>query len=129
MAENPWTDLVAEASALKTPKAVLKEQADFLAQATDKKVVGQVKVTRRQGGSVLLELNAVALTLGGYSVTLAIASHEATLYPCQLRSDWLPGNQRFTSGDAAELEQQLVDLLKMPELRKVVTAIYAQVRG
>jgi hypothetical protein len=130
MAENPWTDLHAEAANIKTPKAVFSYQADLLTQSTDRKIVGQVRTTRRQGGSVLIELNAVAPTLNGYSVTLASATHTALLYPCYLRSDWLDGTPPIpAAADASALEQQLADLLRMPELRKVVTSIYAQVLG
>lgn len=70
MAENPFADLVASAEGIKTPKDVFRDQADNLSQASERKVLGVVKVSRSGNGDVRLELNASVPKLGGYTVTL-----------------------------------------------------------
>ena len=130
MAENPWTNLAAEVSEIKTPKAVFKEQAELLASATGRKVYGEVKTGRSSDGNVILDLNAVVPSLSGYRVTLARATHDPRLYPCDVRSDWLRENLAATTAENAEqLAQRLVAILKTPELQKLVAAVYAQASG
>ena len=128
MAENPWTNLAGAAGELKTPKSVLNEQAELLASSTERKIFGRVKASRGDGGLVFLELDAYVPTLGGYSVTLLSANHGPRLYPCRVASSWIKQPDR-NAENAEQLAQYLVAILKMPELQKLVVALYAQARG
>ena len=128
MPENPWEGVLEEAQQIRTPKAIFKEQALLLTQQFRPKLMGNLKVRRDSGGSVMMDLNAVAPMLQNYTVTLVTASHGAGLYPCEINSPWVENSSAMLFTPDA-LEKQLVLLLKTSELRRIVASMYAQAAG
>lgn len=126
--ENPWAGIVDEAKNIRTPKAVLKKQAELLTQQFQPRLRGVLKVRREGDGAVWMDLNVVAPALQNYNVTLVTASHTATLFPCQIESPWVP-NSSVAAQTSEELEDLVIALLKTAAIRHVVASAYAQVLG
>lgn len=81
-----WAEDIAE-TVIKTPVAILKEQASLLGKKTQNIVVGEVISTQAQSEKIRHRFNVVAPALGNYSFELFSISHNMDLYPLEISID------------------------------------------
>ena len=98
--KNLWGELPDIADVGRSPRDILKEQAEALTAATRRGLVGEVR-TEAPYKDIEHELVIITPYLNNYEVTICRASHGAETYPAQVIvfqwvSSWHGG--RFTRG-------------------------------
>jgi hypothetical protein len=126
MANNLWGDL-SSLETVRTPKAILQEQADLLTKATGGLLVGKVYdlFSLAGKGRFRYDLDVVVPALNNYRYTVLTVDHPLELYPLVLSTDRSPG--AVTLATAEEFEAQLAKILGAPELRSALSHLVSQV--
>lgn len=103
MSKDLWGDLP-EPMTVRTPLAILNEQAELLKSKTDGLLIGRVD-RQQKGVRFLIHFFIIAPSLGGYQVNVLQVSHEIGMYPAKVTPVMTPG-QRVVScdGDQAFME-------------------------
>ena len=123
MADNLWGDF-ATFPKLRTPKSILREQADLLNRHTDGIVVAEIT----DDSDILYlkcSLELVAPTLNNYRYSVVSVRHKIGVFPCQL----LPFGSlsgMVNCGTEAEFIETLGRHLGSDKVRGVVSALMAQ---
>jgi hypothetical protein len=120
-ARDFWGDLQ-QATDLRTPLAILREQASMLGPKTSNLVEARV-VTQVLGDRFVHHFELVVPPLDNYRYELFTIQHGIDLYPVkELRED--PEMR-----DEAELTEWLRQRLSSPETRRIVSNLVAQARS
>jgi hypothetical protein len=121
-----WPSAIAEEPNLRTPTAILKEQAAFLAQMTKNLVQGQLK-TNKQGDGLEILLFLVVPALQNYMTSLLEVYHPVELYPATVSSRAL-GAPR-TAEDEGSFVAIVKEVLNSDYTKKLLRALLAQARS
>ena len=84
--KNLWGDL-SELEIVRTPKAILNEQASLLTKATKGILVGDVEIQYQDHGQFEYNLNVCVPTLNGYTYTILSINHKFEFYPIYVHRD------------------------------------------
>jgi hypothetical protein len=106
-----------QATSVRTPVAILREQAALLGKKTQNVIEGRVD-SRSSGGEFYHSFNLVVPALDDYTYQLFIIRHDVNLYPVKL--DW----QQF--GSESEFTNALREKLSSPETIRIVQNLLAQ---
>jgi hypothetical protein len=124
--ESLWGALPDLSDKINTPKRILQEQAQILADATQHLLVGDVRATG-QGDSIIVRLNIVAPTLNNYRVNIVRVKHDALAYPAlvfnALDSTDVLGTY---CNDEQALRQKLSEILGSEKVHSVVKSLLSQ---
>ncbi len=122
--KNLWGDL-SDLEIVRTPKDVLKEQADFLTRATEGVLVGNVDEIDVRG-DFRYDFNVTVPSVNNYTLTLLIIQYGLQLYPVRV-SVMAP---RFTEtcDDEKEFEAVLTKVLSSKEVKLILSRLLSQAR-
>jgi len=135
MTKNLWGTLP-DTETIRTPHAVLTEQAALLGEMTNGLLVGKVKrrsappdnpfAPQQQGFELRLLIVAPALNNYSYTV-MTIFYPMATLYPVKVENN--NGNKPVTCQSEEELMQVLGQVLSAEKTRRVIASLLGQIRA
>jgi hypothetical protein len=118
-----WGDL-SDLEIVRTPKEILKEQAEALTEATEGVLVGRVDASG-PANNFSYELNVVVPRLNNYTYTIVTATHQIDLYPVRV---YVNTTQRWQS---CENEQNFVSVLEAilssKEVKRILSRLLSQV--
>ena len=109
---------------VKTPAAILTEQANELAKLTRGLLVGRVQQVSSQPGNFAYDLYIVAPALNNYSYAVVRINHGISLYPVAMA--WHAKNQMFQCHDEESYVAKLREVLSSQETAKVIAGLLAQ---
>ena len=113
-----WGEI--EATQMRTPLVILREQASLLGAKTKNLVEASVK-TRANGDAIRHSFDLVVPALGSYTYSLFVIVHGASIYPINVEY----------KGTRLDTEQQFVEWLRAtlssPETKRIVTNLLSQV--
>jgi hypothetical protein len=119
-----WGDL-SDLEIVRTPKEILKEQADALTEATEGVLVGRVDAAAGPGGSFSNELNVLVPRLNNYTYTILTATHKIDPYPVRVLVNT---TQRYaTCEDEQNFINVLEAILSSKEVKHVLSRLLSQV--
>jgi hypothetical protein len=124
MAEDLWGDLPT-GDTMRTPHAVMLEQANLLTKKTSGMLVSDV-ARGTQSDRFINQLFIMAPSLNNYRYNVISVSHDVTLYPARIFSAPFPNR---TVEDEEELKVALREAFTASEVRKVISALLAQIRS
>jgi hypothetical protein len=126
-----WPSVVAKTT-LRSPAAILKEQAGFLGQATQNVVRGEVRLKDRGMGELSYGFSLVAPALNNYRLELfEIVQDPLKIYPVTIRSSFLneldlPFGSAWTAQDEGSLLSMLKQIFANGKVMEAVQALLAQ---
>jgi hypothetical protein len=124
--KNLWGDL-SMLERVRTPRLILREQAQQLSEAMDGVLVGEVGEASDVRGPLKFRyaLNVRVPTLNNYVHTILIAGHDEALFPVTVLTSSPPTKREC--GNAEEFEAALQEILTSPEVRGVLSRLLSQV--
>jgi hypothetical protein len=124
MTESFWPDL--PTAKVRTPHAILLEQANALAERTHGLLVGQVRRTLN-GNDFVSSLSIVAPSLNNYTYAVLSLDYPIGSYPLRLFFD--ARGQFFQIADEETLLSSLKTILSSDEIKRVMTGLLAQIQA
>jgi len=124
MAKNLWGDLSSLNVDRRTPKMVLQEQAQVLAEATKGLLVGFVSESA-VGPLFGYDLKVVVPALNNYTLTILRMVHPLEFYPVHVTASRTPVDQ--TCQNEAELEAVIGSVLSSDQVRVDLSRLMSQV--
>ncbi len=124
MSENLWGEMP-DVSNMRTPHAILLEQAEMLTKATKGVLVGNV-TQGTSGQNFLSSLIITAPSLNYQYVVLNIA-HPISIYP--LNFIFRPTNTPYTIPNEAAFMERLKASLSDTRVKNVIAGLLAQISG
>jgi hypothetical protein len=119
-----WGDL-SDLEIVRTPKEILKEQADALTEATEGVLVGRVGAASGTGNSFSLELSVFVPRLNNYTYTILTADHKIDLYPVRV---FPSTTQRYvTCENEQTFIKALEEILSSKEVKRILSRLLSQV--
>jgi hypothetical protein len=123
MTDSLWGDLT-QLPIPRTPKAILREQADILNHHTSAVVVAEV-ADESDSSYLKCSLDLVAPTLNNYRYTVLAVRHKIEIYPCEV----LPFGS-YSGSVTCESEPQFLETLRgvlgSSKVRAVIAGLLAQ---
>lgn len=126
-----WAEDILTETPIRTPIAILKEQASLLGKKTQNVVLAEVVPI--SGANFYLRFNIKAPALGNYSYTLFTIIHSIGLYPLEIELDddvakelGLDITRSTPVKDEEELIQLLDRVLKAERTKHIIRALLAQ---
>lgn len=123
MAENLWGELPT-GEGLRTPVAILQEQAKFLTDLTKGLLVGRV-VIRNENNQLGANFAIVAPTLNNYTNILFSITYPIELYPLNFYMQ----NRGESISSELSFIVKLRTVLSSDQTKKLINALLAQVRA
>ncbi len=122
--KNLWGSIPVSGN-IRTPYAILLEQASWLGEITEGLLIG--KVTKNvENEKFMYNLNIVAPALNNYYYNVTTIIHGIEFYPLQLRSS----DGQFIECETEKMfENRLGDILSSEQTRRVITGLLAQIRA
>ena len=124
MTESFWPDL--PTVKVRTPHAILLEQASALAEQTRGLLVGQVRRSQ-ENKDFVSHLSILAPSLNNYTYVVLSLTYPIGLYPSRLF--FHARNQEFQIADEQMLLTGLKVVLSSDEIKRVMSGLLAQFRG
>lgn len=123
--QNLWPDFDTEE--IKGPKAILIEQAKYLAEKTNGLLSADV-VTNRFKGKFTHTLCIIAPLLDNYRYGLFSVEHEALYYPATVSWDVPSEDRRLGKivNDSEELIERLRVIFNSPDTVKIISSLLSQ---
>lgn len=118
--ENLWGD-IPKGENLKTPVAILREQAAILGEATDNLLVADV-VPNKQKESMTLHFYVTAPALDNYRFHLFQVDHQIELYPLEVETDEVV----YQCSDENSFKGALKAILSSPKVHRIISSLLAQ---
>jgi hypothetical protein len=119
---NLWPDDIANSN-LRSPVAILREQARFLAEKTRHLLEGFVRTKVLANNQLSHFFYIEAPKLDGYQFHLFTIEHQTDFYPVKIFSD---SDHYVIAKSEEELMKRLSDLLSSEKTKKVIHALIAQ---
>jgi len=121
--QNLWGDLK-NLEEVPTPKSLLNQQAQILAELTGHVLIGEVTQEVTPSGTFRFELNIIARRLNNYSRTIVEVEHKIEPYPLNL-IDHENGKHHEVDNEELFLEV-LKQILSSPRVRRVISSLISQ---
>src|SRR5262249_21385302 len=121
--KNLWGDL-SGLEKVRSPRAILREQADQLTSATRSVLTGEVDDHSAKGDFVY-ELIVSVAALNGYRHSVLTIQHKLDLYPVWVRSSKPILNKNCSTEE--ELEGALAEVLSSAEVKRVLSHLISQI--
>ena len=122
--KNLWGELPDIADVGRSPRDILKEQAEALTAATRRGLVGEVR-TEAPYKDIEHELVIITPYLNNYEVTICRASHGAETYPVQVFD--MVGSVAVPPCDREEtFEKALQSILTSEKVRRIIASLLSQ---
>jgi hypothetical protein len=119
--ESLWGE-IPKADDIKTPIAILREQAAILGDATNNVLVAEV-VPNKRGSTMLAHLYIAAPALDNYRFLVLTVEHELELYPLSVEDETsLYDNCK----DETQYKAAVRAILSSDRLRRVIASLLAQ---
>lgn len=112
---------------VRTPSAIIKEQAEALGQATRNLVEGDVEVNS-SGESIHISFNLLVPTMKNYTYRLFSARHGLHLYPVDFVSGVFEGGRK-KANDEDEVTAALKTIFNDEKTKRIVVALLAQAQS
>ncbi len=122
--KNLWGSIPVTGN-IRTPYAILLEQASCLGEITEGLLIGKV-VKNVENGKFRYDLNIVAPALNNYYYNVTTIIHGTEFYPLRLRSSDGSLNECETE---EVFENRLGDILSSELTRGVIAGLLAQIRA
>lgn len=113
---------------VRTPLSILREQATFLGQLTERLLEGEVVVNAHTAEQLEAHLNIVAPTLDGYSVTILLIRYGLDMYPVHLQHA-LEESVRISAKDEEALVNSLKRIFTSASVQKVIKTLLMQIHA
>ena len=123
MTESFWPDLPTEK--VRTPHAILLEQANALAEQTRGLLVGQVRRSQ-DNQNFVSSLSIVAPSLNNYTYAVLFVNFPIGLYPSRLF--FHARREYFEIADEETLLTCLKTVLSSDEIKRVMSGLLAQIQ-
>jgi hypothetical protein len=125
MTDDLWGD-IPDVTSVRTPHAILAEQAEVLTRKTKGLLVG--RVSRAPSGPQFQSvLSIVAPALNNYSYVVLAITHPISMYPLNLSNAGT--GQTFSLQNEAELLGKLGEFLSSTQVRNVIAGLLAQINA
>lgn len=118
--QNLWPDFAVEP--LKSPKAILKEQASFLMEKTQNILSAEVDTSQANDGKITHSFFVVAPALDNYRYKIFHVSHSVIFYPMSLT--WNGGMYGIDSEGA--YVRMLKEIFNYPDTIRIIQSLMSQ---
>jgi hypothetical protein len=122
MPKNLWGDLSTLVK-VRTPKAILEEQASFLGEATKGALVGFVNQTG--SGTFIFTFGVQVPSLNGYVYSMFNVMHDIELYPAKVICSKPLVNSKCE--DPEKFEAVVAEILSSHEVKTILSRLISQV--
>jgi len=131
-AQNLWGEIPTKGD-LRTPIAVLREQAGLLGQATNNVLQGEATIGRDQGfrgvfsgrpHDFVIALFIVAPALDFYRIAILEVLHNVEIYPLTVRN--LTNDNELECPDETSFLNAIKDILSSDEIHRIIQALLSQ---
>jgi len=123
-AENLWGEIPKKGN-LRTPIAILREQATLLGQATNNVLQGDVSMGRDTfGPEFQISLSIVAPALDDYRIFLVRVTHELMLYPLTVFD--LVNDAQYDCDDEETFRRALKQILSSQGTHRIIDSLLSQ---
>lgn len=123
--KNLWGD-IPSVEKIKTPFAILKEQAAILSELTKGLLIGHC-VIKKEANKFILTLAIVAPALDNYNCKVLQIYHDISMYPLNL-TDIIMSRQ-YNCSDEQTYIQILGNVLSSDKTKKVIVGLLAQIES
>ena len=120
--KNLWGDLK-DLETVRTPKTVLKEQAQILTEATDGILVGDVRESEIRG-EFLIYLEIKVPALNNYTYTVMSVRHSIDMYPARVNAE--KPNVSQVCDNEEDFTGVVETVLSSDEMKTIVSRLLAQ---
>ena len=124
-AKNLWGELP-NFDDIRTPHAILLEQASILEEMTDGLLSARVKRTT-EDGKMSSTLQIIAPSLDNYTYTVTSVTHGVELYPARMLD--LVNRTWLECDNERNFSNSLEGILSSDQVRKVIIGLLAQIRA
>ena len=124
-AKNLWGELP-NVDDIRTPHAILLEQASILEEMTDGLLSARVKRTT-EDGKMSSTLQIIAPSLDNYTYTVTNVTHGVELYPARMLD--LVNRTWLECDNERNFSNSLEAILSSDQVRKVIIGLLAQIRA
>ena len=125
--EDLWGDLP-DGEDIRTPKTILKEQADLLIQKTDGILEGRV-LTRPVDEFMRHILQIVVPSLNNYTVNILSVTQSIYGYPCYLDDFIEKGEDVYKINDEKNLMESLKHHLQSEGIQRLIKSLMAEAKA
>ena len=123
MSNNMWGDL-SDLEPVQSPKAILQEQAQYLTQATDALLIGEVDSRAADAGKFHYYLDIRVPNLNDYIYTVLSIKHDLEIYPITVQSEKPQVSQECN--DEERFRAVLKSILGSGEIKKILSRLISQ---
>ena len=123
--KNLWGNLE-EIQIVRTPTAIVKEQAQILTAKTKDILRGEVVQQAAATGWFSVRLDIVVPTLNFYTYSVAKVMHPITLYPATIAD--LISNKNYEVNDEEEFIIILQSILSSDDMKRILTILISQAK-
>ena len=120
--ESFW--VIPDIREMRTPVAILNEQATFLTEKTKGVLKGQIETSQSDPAWLNIKLYIVAPALNNYRYQILQYTQPITLYPGRIT--WLGKNTNYDISDEAKFSQMLKEILSSKETQYIISGLLAQ---
>lgn len=124
--ENLWGEMP-DVDAIRTPIAILKEQASLLKQKTNGLLEGTVQILEQELDQLIATLDIVAPVLGGYSVRIVQIKYGLHFYPVEVID--ILANRGYNSNDEDSYKSNLETVFRSQHVQKIIKTLIQQVKS
>jgi len=127
--KNLWSDQIGVVIEDTIPKIILVEQANYLSEMTNDKLVGEVRSKSLKSGAsesmIVHDFDIVSPSLGNYTFTLFSVKHKIQMYPMAINFA-LSEDDVFTVNNEEEFENMLSKIMTHKSTVKAINGLLAQ---
>lgn len=121
--QNLWGSLK-DVEIVRTPKTILKEQAQILSEETQGILVGHVSESEYGGGNFSVTLEIQVPAINNYTYEVLNVRHNIDVYPAEVNATRPFLQQR--AEDEGEFIRLVEEILSSNEMRQVVSRLLSQ---
>jgi len=121
--KNLWGDL-SDLETVRTPQAILHEQAGYLTEATESALVGKVEVRNIVSSDFCYDLDVLVPALNNYTYTILTISHSVNLYPVRVHAGAKGISSRCENEE--EFEETVAQILSSKEVKRILSRLLSQ---
>ncbi len=122
--KNLWGALPIGPSVL-APVAILRQQGDLLARATNGLLITDTRVDQYTRGGFQVTMHLVATALNNYRFQILTVTHGIELYPAWVEAE----QERMECADQDAFEEAVEKVLQSGRVHRAIAGLLAQMRS
>lgn len=127
MAKDSFWAPLPDVESIRTPLAIMNEQAVALSELTNRLLEGAVVQSSNNPGNIAATLQIIAPSLNGFRVSMVSISHGIQLYPLVLIDHMTSAQVSVPSEEV--FNQELKEILGSEKTRQIIASLLVQIKS